>query len=454
MEENDNGDSGEILVRPLSGHMPPPNRPRRSTRIAAGAGVAAVIAVLAVFAVLRSEGETAASTSTTSTTGSTTSLPMESWQRANGSPSNDRLQAVTATESRLVAVGHTYGDDIDPSVWLSDDGVNWTPVARNQIIPGGLGDQAMYSVVSWRGGLVAVGTNEDDAAVWTSPDGRQWSPAPGGVQVLGEEGKQAMSSVTFGDQGFVAVGFDSAEGDEDAAVWTSVDGFTWSRVAHDEDAFGGGGDQVMNAVAFGNGLFVAVGQASMGDEPGAAVWVSSDGLAWSRIVGTGTVFGDGVTPTEMNAVVVGDSGFVAVGRAEKPPGQGPAMWTSPDGLEWSRVPDDKLYYYHAPMYGMYGMYGVAASEQGLVAVGYGLCDYCAVLREDSIVWETTDGASIVWQTADGVSWASTLGDIYAAMVAVTAGGPGFVAVGHWYNQAFSDGPPIWYGPPATSPTTP
>jgi hypothetical protein len=485
MNGNGGRSSDEGLVRPRAEHMPSPKRRRRSSIIATGAAVTAIVAILAIFAVLRYQSETAADTSTSSTTGSATSLPpttlpLERWQQANGSPSDDHLQAVTATESRLIAVGYTSGDDIDPSVWLSADGVNWTRVARNQIIPGGLGSQRMDSVTGWPGGLVAVGINDDNAAVWTSASGAEWSPVGRDEEVFGGAGDQIMNCVVYGDVGFVAVGSDSNGGDLDAAVWASVDGNAWNRVGHDEDVFGGDGDQVMNAVAFGNGLYVAVGHSSTDNESVAAVWISSDGFTWSRIVGTGTVFGDEADPFEMLDVTAAVPGFVAVGRALPPqgpavaldpvvwtsadglplqatvafPGQGPAVWTSPDGLEWSRLSDDTLDYSHASMYGMYGMYGVATSEQGLVAVGYGLCDYCAALHEDSLVWVTTDGVSIVWETAEGVSWASTLGDTYAAMVAVTAGGPGFVAVGHWYNQTFSDGPPIWYGPPAASPTAP
>ena len=43
-----------------------------------------------------------------------------------------------------------------------------------------------------------------------------------------------MSSVTVGGPGLVAVGWDTMG----AAVWTSVDGITWSRVPHDEAVFG------------------------------------------------------------------------------------------------------------------------------------------------------------------------------------------------------------------------
>ncbi len=53
-----------------------------------------------------------------------------------------------------------------------------------------------------------------------------------------------MWSATAGGPGLVAVGSDAGGGDVDAAVWTSPDGITWSRVPLDEAVFGGTADQV------------------------------------------------------------------------------------------------------------------------------------------------------------------------------------------------------------------
>ena len=53
---------------------------------------------------------------------------------------------------------------------------------------------------------------------------------------------------------FGFVGGACRRGDEHAAVWTSVDGITWSRVPHDEGVFGGDDgedDQRMNSVIAG-----------------------------------------------------------------------------------------------------------------------------------------------------------------------------------------------------------
>ena len=53
-----------------------------------------------------------------------------------------------------------------------------------------------------------------------------------------------------------------------AAVWTSVDGITWTRVPHDEALFG---DTTMSSVTAGGPGLVAVGES----EEGTVVWAAA-----------------------------------------------------------------------------------------------------------------------------------------------------------------------------------
>ncbi len=84
-----------------------------------------------------------------------------------------------------------------------------------------------------------------------------------------------MSSVAVGGPGLVAVGAAGPFDDLDAAVWTSPDGITWSRVPHDEAVFGRGGDQEIFIVTAGGPGLVAVGWNWSGDNLDAAVWVKA-----------------------------------------------------------------------------------------------------------------------------------------------------------------------------------
>ena len=62
---------------------------------------------------------------------------------------------------------------------------------------------------------------------------------------------------------------------------------TWMRVGHDEAVFGGPGNQSMYSVTAGGPGLVAVGSDESDSwAPGVtdgAVWVSADGVIWSRI---------------------------------------------------------------------------------------------------------------------------------------------------------------------------
>jgi hypothetical protein len=84
-----------------------------------------------------------------------------------------------------------------------------------------------------------------------------------------------MTGVAAGGAGVVAVG-GLLDGDT-AAVWTSPDGVTWTRILSDEAVFGGPGSQVMWGVAaFGAGV-VAVGLDDAAGDAVAAVWVALSG---------------------------------------------------------------------------------------------------------------------------------------------------------------------------------
>jgi hypothetical protein len=245
------------------------------------------------------------------------------------------LNSVTVGGPGLVAVGEDEG-----TVLTSVDGITWSRVPYDEVVFGG---STMSSVAAGGPGLVAVGwvgqavdTFEGDraAAVWTSVDGVTWSRVPHDEAVFGGAGGQWINSVTVGGPGLVAVGSVQKNGDEAAAVWTSVDGLMWSRVPHDEAVFGGVGGQGMSSVTVGGPGLVAVGvgagrmsvdEGEVDWEVKAAVWTGGQG---------------------MSSVTVGGPGLVAVGSDQPgddvPSGraQDAAVWTSVDGVTWSRVPHD------------------------------------------------------------------------------------------------------------------
>jgi hypothetical protein len=178
---------------------------------------------------------------------------------------NNNGTVVTGSVSST-ATSH-LSDSGPPASVVDSLGHLWSRVPHDEASFGGARDQTMSSVTAWGPGLVAVGFEwllgfeEADAAVWTSPDGHSWVRVPHDEAVFGGDRSAEMLGVTAGGPGLVAVGsnLDDGTDDLDAAVWTSVDGISWSRVPHDNAVFGGPGLQQMTDVVVGGPGLVAVG---------------------------------------------------------------------------------------------------------------------------------------------------------------------------------------------------
>jgi hypothetical protein len=254
-------------------------------------------------------------------------------------------------DAGFVAVGYRQPEpppgDTDPAVWLSTGG-------PAEIVTEGLagaGFEKMNRVTPGPGGeLVAVGSvgpgyNEGsavpaptDAAAWISTDGgSSWSRNGDGGLV--KDGYQEIRGVTAFGNGFVGVGYDAKA----AAVWVS-DGAIWSQVGSQPDLVPGGENtdlHMRDVTVWPSGL-VAAGEVTTSDgDENAAVWLSPDGQAWTLVTDE-EVFG-GSDDQRVLGVVGGDFGLVAVGcsgcRGEL---VRPVVWTSQDGLAWTRTDADQL----------------------------------------------------------------------------------------------------------------
>jgi hypothetical protein len=183
------------------------------------------------------------------------------------------------------------------AVWTSVDGITWSRVPHDPAVfghwpttspgsePVGWGLSAeMRDITPGGPGLVVVGnifrggfgnTATDAGAVWTSPDGLRWTFAADQIEAAW------ISAVTEGGPGLVAVGAAGGLDPHDAgsalaAVWTSTDGATWSRVPSPPEVRGGPDNQDIWTVTTGGPGLVAVGE-------GPTVWTSTDGTTWSRL---------------------------------------------------------------------------------------------------------------------------------------------------------------------------
>jgi hypothetical protein len=344
---------------------PPPQRPPRKLKVPVIALVAVVVVIAAVAAFLllghnkKSTPKPHATKSPHPKTSKTTQPPVAgelSWQTLvqpsfTGAGTGDQeIHALTGAQKihggagiKFVAAGFdaSAGDE-DAAVWESQDGAQWIEVHDDAL--GGSGDQVINGITLSGGKILAGGSDGSDAALWSSADGQSWSEVSSPESsALGGVGDQVINRLRGTPAGILAVGYDSSSGAKDAAVWISKDGgHSWTRATDPTHALGGSGDQEIarvEVVTTGLGGVVAVGSDSShgGD---AAVWFSNDGQTWQRVPDPNGVLG-GPGKQEMNDVQTFGTTLMAVGSDTKGGDADGAVWTSPNGVDWQRVPDPK-----------------------------------------------------------------------------------------------------------------
>ncbi|HZD24612.1 MAG TPA: sialidase family protein [Acidimicrobiia bacterium] len=329
-----------------------------------------------------------------------------SWSRVIdpdlGGPGTQQMTGIAKWDRGLVAVGSSalHDRDYDGQIWLSEDGSDWTVVTDPDL--GGPDNQHINTVVTAGPGLIAIGHSNDggdlDVVIWTSTDGVEWERVRS--PILGGRGDQVTwpfgNPVTVTDDLIVLSGMDG----DDAAVWTSADGHTWSRVENAE-MLGGVGEQNISKLVVAGPGWLAVGW----DDLDASVWTSSDGTTWER-ARSAALGGPG--GQRMTAVMATGDGFVAVGDSVSYEeiyflGRGSrgtsnaAVWISADGLEWERVDGlDELGDQH--------MYNVGVVGSTLLAVGIDSPDPRTRGLFEAGPSSGRDVDAAVWTSDDGRSW--------------------------------------------------
>ena len=313
------------------------------------------------------------------------------WSRlpalAPAGPGAQWVQKVLAEgPAGLVAVGSTFGVGDDAAAWTSTDGSAWSPASgTRQDTFRSLGKQTIYGIAYGTPGYVAVGYDTNgagalgwDAAVWTSTDGGSWSRVIS--DALGGESDQEMNRVRWTGSRFVAVGFSGRS----AAVWSSADGTTWARVADAPALDVSNGTAWMRGLTAQDGSLYAVGAQSNGRSTGPAVWTSiDDGDTWASVAG---IRGSG---SSLAAVVAGPTGLVAVGHDTVGARLRAAVWFSSDGRRWDRAPPGQpAFSSTSPQ----DLLDVAVSGGSYVAVGYD--------GRQAAVWTSTDGRT--WSETTGI----------------------------------------------------
>ncbi len=221
---------------------------------------------------------------------------------------------------------------VRPSVWISSDGFDWTrawdgPETERDAAAYSQFDVQMQAVtVGSDGILVAVGSMLDDqdvavAAVWTSSDGTSWDRVPHDPAIFGGDGETDMTmwDVVADSSGFVAVGGEQRAGVTHPALWTSPDGFSWTRIDLDPTTAEFAGSFGTVTVG-GEGLVVAGPVMFEGFGP-ITVWTSANGVDWTRLAELDTGYS--------SAVITVDQAVLISGSMQSTSGVQAAVWAGP-----------------------------------------------------------------------------------------------------------------------------
>lgn len=246
------------------------------------------------------------------------------WEEHRISPmgtDNERMTAVVATADGFVA-GGSAGPELGmrtARIWRSTDGRTWRPLPAGAAFA----DAEIRDLVVTGSGLVAVGvtgaaTRPTGSTSWISPDGERWTRIDSPALGTG----RAVALAELPDGGVVAVGSDPDE--HEAMAWVSPDGRTWRQAPREASRSLGNRKIRMTDVTVVGDLVVGVGNVVGLQFGTAASWVSRDGLQWTRSTDT-----PAMEQGELNAVIVGGPGLVAVGTFGAPDNYIPRVWLSP-----------------------------------------------------------------------------------------------------------------------------
>jgi hypothetical protein len=208
------------------------------------------------------------------------------WTSQNSGTTNT-LNSVIFENGTFVAVG------VNGTILTSPDAVVWTSQNSGTTNP-------LNSVVFGNGTFVAVG----NYTILTSPDGVNWTAQASGIAPY-----TAWYEVIFRNGLFVAIG-------GMGGILTSVEGTNWVLNSIN---WGSGVSGPHGRVTFGNGAFVA-------SPGGGAISTSVDGLNWEFRIDT---------TAQMVGLAFGNGIFVAVGFKYVSPSIQGMIFTSPDGINWT-----------------------------------------------------------------------------------------------------------------------
>jgi hypothetical protein len=280
------------------------------------------------------------------------------WTSSGDFPSEYALECVGFGDysgGRFVAAGRDWLIPGDPekSEWIyySDDGTNWTATQLDFMEWAVFGNIWLKSIAYGNGKFVAVGYSnmgfDYPIIMYSSDGGASWNAANRSWFTKFEG---VLRGVIWDGSRFLAVGETSAMmGKAMNLIISSADGANWNVVYEAEgESFG------LHSIAYGGGMYVIGGDASM--------FTSSNGTNWQEQPGEASSF------WTVSGVAYGGGLFVAVSEAGE-------IGYSTNGASWTKIRSRES----NPFYSDYGdyednIYGIAFGTNRFVAVGQNVID--------------------------------------------------------------------------------
>jgi len=319
----------------------------------------------------------------------------------DGSKRINNIYGVAWSNNRWVAVGGQ-----GKIAYSTDNGVTWTAVADST------GFSYINAIACSSNRFVAVG--QSGKIAYSADNGATWTAVTNSTF-----GTSDIRAVAYGGGRFVAVGSQGkmAYSADNGANWTAVTNN--STIWDYTDSWGDPSPSMagIEAVAYGNGRFVAVGG------HGKMAYSDDNGVTWTAVTNNSTIWDytgyiidneavKAVTSkASIEAVAYGNGRFVAVGY------QGEMAYSADNGVTWTAVSNGTLY--------------------GNIAVAYGGGRFVAVGSQGKMAYSADNGEN--WTAVADSKFPSTNSDGNSFSISAIAYGNGrFVAVGQEGKMAYAD----------------
>lgn len=249
-------------------------------------------------------------------------------------------------ESSIYANGKFYAVANNQNIYSSVDGITWTTTATTS--------EYLRAIIYENGKFIAVGykyiSTILNSSILVSADGVSWTEYNPAVYI-------GLEAITFGNGKYVAVG-QGTVGFVENNVITSTDGINWT-LSVQSGLYG------LESIAYGNGKYVAVSNALFSGNN--RIFYSTDGITWNY-----------QTFTYSNKFIFFHNNKFTVGNAY-----------STDGINWTATPS----------IGALEPRGITFGNGIYVAVGTPPNNNQIAISTDAISWEIFEAPTYkVWNT--------------------------------------------------------